>query len=149
MTEYNLQGNVQVAADGSIHCQHGAPECEVNTLLQCALSIAAFTPAPAHAPPGQPPLTQSLLDCFYSQELSLHGRYPEVKSAANSCISSAGAIPRSISLGRQPETCLHENITIYIHIMVSPKSSSDCGFAQTIPSWASADSGFVMYASTQ
>lgn len=88
-----LQGNVHVSEDGAVECQHGAHECEVNTLLQCALSIAAFTPAPAHAPPGQPPLTQSLLDCFFSQELSLHGRYPEVKTAADACIAAAGATP--------------------------------------------------------
>eukprot|EP00892_Ulva_mutabilis_P000698 jgi/Ulvmu1/10629/UM066_0008.1 len=87
---YIFWGNVHISEDGEVECQHGAPECEINTLLQCALSIAAFTPAPAHSPPGQPPLSQSLLDCFFSQELSLHGRYPQVKAAASSCIAAAG-----------------------------------------------------------
>jgi hypothetical protein len=82
-----LQGNVRTADDGTPICQHGAVECELNMLLQCAL--AKLSPS-EKSPPGEAPVAQQLLECFFESLLQHGGRADIQKQTAQTCIVAAG-----------------------------------------------------------
>lgn len=81
-----MQGNVRMADDGTPICQHGAAECELNMLLQCALAELA----PDSSPPGEAPIAQRMLECFFDALLKHHGRADILRQTAQTCIAAAG-----------------------------------------------------------
>ena len=81
-----MQGNVRIGDDGTPICQHGSEECDLNMLLQCALAELPTNTSP----PGEPPVGQQLLECFFEALLKYHGRTDVLQQTAQTCIVAAG-----------------------------------------------------------
>jgi hypothetical protein len=121
-----LQGNVRTADDGTPICQHGAVECELNMLLQCAL--AKLSPS-EKSPPGEAPVAQQLLECFFESLLQHGGRADIQKQTAQTCIVAAGtsSIPMYVFVALF--SVVLKNVLGRTFVMVQLRHSNNFGSA--------------------